>query len=107
MKQKSIVVKRLSPGTVFKVMFITMFFPWVLIDTAIILYHAVTLQFTVTTDNGTIALWQLGLGLYAAGFIISIIFCSLFWLFASFSLILWSQVSDMKITFLQADESDT
>jgi len=107
MKQKSIVIKRLSPGTVFKVMFITMFFPWVVIDTAVILYHAVTLQFTVTTGEGTFALWQFGLGLYFFGFIVSIFFCSLFWLFASFSLILWSQISDMKITFLQADEPDT
>ena len=109
MKKATVEVKRLSSLTLFKVMLITGLFPWILIDTAIILYHLLTGDFVVdlTRKVGTESVpEQISIGKYILlsypVFVIGgVIFVLLFWVPCAFSLWLWSKIRTMQITYYE------
>ena len=105
--KKTITIKRLSSGTLLKVMLITSVFPWFAIDTAIILYHLISGDFIVNFTSGSgpdIIAEEISLGkyvLYSYPLIVlaGALFTLLLWIPSAFSLWLWSKFRNMKISY--------
>ena len=106
MKQ-TVTIKRLSSGTLLKVMLITSLFPWFAIDTGIILYHLISGDFIVNFTSGSdpnIIAEEISLGkyvLYSYPLIVlaGVFFTVLLWIPSAFSLWLWSKFRNMDISY--------
>ena len=87
-------------------MLITSLFPWVLIDTGIILFHLFSGDFVVDYYSGSgpervaeqISLGKYVLISYPLVVFLGAIFTVLLWIPCAFSLWLWSKIRDMEIT---------
>lgn len=107
MQKTSIDINRLSSITLLKIMLITGLFPWVLIDTGIILYHLITGNFVVDVtrvigDKEIVEQVPIGkfiLFSYPIVVLMGTLFVLLFWLPCAFSLWLWSKLRTMRITY--------
>ena len=89
-------------------------FPWLLIDTGIILYHLINGDFVVNYFSGSgtdkiaeqISLWKYVLVSYPLFVIVGIVFTLMFWVPCAFSLWLWSKFSDIKISYYESDDKE-
>lgn len=90
-------------------MLITGLFPWVLIDTGIILYHLISGDFVVDYYSGTgpeqiaeqISIGKYILVSYPIFILAGIVFTLMFWLPCALSLWLWSKIRDIEISFYE------
>jgi hypothetical protein len=114
MSRKKILVKRLSSLTLLKVMVITFMFPWLLIDTGIILFHVLNGDYYVEiikmTDNARtveqIPIGKFVLLSYPLVVLVSGLLVLMFWVFAALSLYLWSQIRPMELTYYEVDRKE-
>lgn len=108
MKQ-TIEIKRLSSFTLLKILLITSIFPWVLIDTGLILFHLLNGDFIVNYNSGSgadavaeqISLAKYVLISYPLVLLVGAIFTVPIWLFFAFSLWLWSKFRNLKIDYYE------
>ena len=111
MTKNTLTVKRLSSLTLLKIMLITGLFPWVLIDTGIILYHLISGDFVVNYSSGSdpdkiaeeISLVKYILLSYPLFIIVGVVFTLMFWIPCAFSLWLWSKIRNIQVTFYELD----
>jgi hypothetical protein len=109
MKKRTLTINRLSSGTLLKLMLIMGLFPWVLIDTGIILYHLINGDFVVNYSSGIgpdkiaeqISIGKYILLSYPIFVLMGTVFTLMLWLPCMFSLWLWSKVSNMQIAFYE------
>ena len=109
MKKTTLTINRLSSITLLKIMLITGLFPWVLIDTGIILYHLINGDFVVNYTSGfgpekiaeQISIGKYVLLSYPIFVGLGIIFTLMFWVPCVVSLWLWSKLRNMQITFYE------
>ena len=95
-------------------MLITSLFPWVLINTAIILYHLISGDFTVNYERGhspNVTPEQISIGKYIVisypiWVFVGVVFTLMLWLPFALSLWLWSKVRNMQITFYVNDDKE-
>jgi hypothetical protein len=88
-------------------MLITGLFPWVLIDTGIILYHLINADFVVNYTSGSgpdkiveeISLGKYVLFSYPIFVLAGTFFTLLLWIPCAFSLWLWSKFRNLQISF--------
>ena len=110
MSKRTIEIRRLSSFTLLKIMLITGLFPWVLVDTGIILYHLISGDYVVNyhTKNGA---QEISIGLYVLlsyplFVLLGCVFVLLFWLPCAFSLWLWSKVRSIQMSFYELDAEE-
>ena len=111
MKKRTLIIKRLSPGTLLKIMLVTSLFPWVLIDTGIILYHLLSGDFVVNYYSGVgpervaeqISIGKYILLSYPIFVLMGIILTLILWVPCVLSLWLWSKVHNMQIAYYVQD----
>lgn len=92
-------------------MLITELFPWVLIDTGIILYHLVSGDFVVNYTSGSgpdkiaqeISIGKYILLSYPIFVFVGTLFTLALWLPCAFSLWLWSKFRNMQVTVYGLD----
>jgi len=109
MKKRTLTIKRLSSVTLLKIMLITVLFPWVLIDTGIILYHVISGDFVVDYYSGIgpdkvaeqISIGKYILLSYPLFVFVGTLFILMLWVPSALSLWLWSKVRSMQITFYE------
>ncbi len=102
-------IKRLSSFTLLKIMFITSLFPWVLIDTGVILFHLLTGDFIVNYTSGSgaeavaeqISLTKYVLYSYPLVLLVGAVFTVLVWLPCAFSLWCWSKFRNLKVSYYE------
>ena len=112
MSKKRLLVKRLTSFALLKDMLITFMFPWLLIDTGVILFHLVSGDYFVeiTSMTGNISnIEQIPIGKYVlisypVIVLISGVFVMLFWVSAAFSLWLWSLLRPMEVAYYESDQ---
>ena len=115
MKKHTLTIRRLSSVTLLKIMLVTGLFPWVLIDTGIILYHIVNGDFVVNYSSGIAPeqiAEQMSIGKYILisypiFVLVGTLFTLVLWLPCVLSLWLWSKVRNMRITFYELDSKET
>jgi hypothetical protein len=113
--KKTIKIERLSSITLLKILLIVSLFPWLLIDTAVILFHLFSGDFVVNYNQGggeDAIPKQISLGkfvLVSYPFIVAFgaFFTVIFWLPCTFSLWLWSKVAKMKISYYEPRSKET
>jgi hypothetical protein len=111
MSKKTLLVKRLTSFTLLKVMLITFMFPWLLIDTGIILFHLLSGDYFVeiTTMSKSIStIEQIPIGRYVlisypVIVLITGLMILMFWVSAAFSLWLWSLFRPMEVTYYETN----
>jgi len=111
----TIEIERLSSFTLLKIMLITALFPWVLIDTGIILFHLLSGDFVVNYQSGRgeeavaqqISLAKYVLLSYPAIVFLGVFFTVLIWVPCAFSMWLWSKFAKLKVGYYAASESET
>ena len=109
MRKTTLTIERLSSVTLLKIMLITCLFPWVLLDTGIILYHLINGDFVVNYSSGfgpekiaeQISIGKYVLLSYPIFVFFGIIFTLMLWVPCVLSLWLWSKVRNMQITFYE------
>jgi len=114
MKKSTLTVKQLSSLTLLKIMLITGLFPWVLIDTGIILHHLINGDFIVNYTSGSgadkiaeeVSIGKYILFSYPVFILAGTIFTLIFWIPCAFSLWLWSKISTMQVTFYGLDNEE-
>jgi hypothetical protein len=90
-------------------MLITCLFPWILIDTGIILYHVINGDFVVNYYSGIgpekvaaqISIGKYILLSYPLFVVLGIFFTMMLWVPCALSLWLWSKFRNMQITFYE------
>ena len=105
----TLLIRRLSSFTLLKIIFITTLFPWVIIDTSIILFHLFSGDFVVDgtrevdgeTVKTSISLWKFVLISYPAIVLANAFFAVIFWIPATISLWLWSLFRPLKIKYYE------
>ena len=114
MKQ-TIEIKRLSSFTLLKIMLITGLFPWVLIDTGVILFHLLSGDFVVNYQRGSgedAVAQQISLAkyvLFSYPFIVfaGAFFTVLMWVPCAFSMWIWSKFINFKVVYYAVSETET
>jgi hypothetical protein len=95
-------------------MLITGLFPWILIDTGIILYHLINGDFIVNYTSGSgpdkiaeeISLGKYVLLSYPIFVLAGTFFTLLLWMPCAFSLWLWSKLRNMQISFCESGSDE-
>ncbi|MBQ24185.1 hypothetical protein [Alcanivorax sp.] len=113
--KKTIKVERLSSITLLKIMLITSLFPWVLIDTVVILFHLFSGDFIVNYTQGEsenavpqqVSLAKFVLVSYPIIVALGAFFTAMLWLPCAFSLWVWSKISKMDISYYEAPDKET
>ena len=114
MKQ-TIVIERLSSLTLLKIMLITGLFPWVLIDTGIVLFHLLSGDFVVNYQSGRgeaavaqeISLANFVLFSYPFIVVAGALFTALMWIPCAFSMWLWSKFTKLNIAYYASPDTGT
>ncbi|QFU77071.1 hypothetical protein EY643_16215 [Halioglobus maricola] len=113
--KKTIRIERLSSITLLKIMLITSVFPWILIDTVVILFHLFSGDFVVNYNQGKgedavaqqISLAKFVLVSYPLIVAFGAFFTAMLWLPCAFSLWVWSKISKMSISYYEARGKET
>ena len=108
MKQ-AIEIRRLSSFTLLKIMLIASLFPWILIDTGVILFHLLSGDFVVNYKSGIgadavaeqISLAKYVLISYPLVLLVGAFSTVPIWLVCAFSLWLWSKFRNLKIGYYE------
>jgi hypothetical protein len=109
MKKRTLAIKRLSTVALLKIMLITVLFPWVLIDTGIILYPVINGDFVVDYYIGIgfdkvadhISIGKYILLSYPLVVFAGTVFTLMLWVPSALSLWLLSNVRSLQIAFLR------
>ncbi|MBT3045711.1 MAG: hypothetical protein G8D61_08815 [gamma proteobacterium symbiont of Ctena orbiculata] len=110
--RSSLTIKRISSLTLLKIMLITVLFPWILLDTVIILGHLINGDYVVNYTRGEgadktteqLSLWIYILISYPAFVVLGVLSTLFLWLPSAFSLWLWSRFRGMRIDYYELDE---
>ncbi|PVV08364.1 MAG: hypothetical protein B6D82_15275 [gamma proteobacterium symbiont of Ctena orbiculata] len=110
--RSSLTIKRISSLTLLKIMLVTVLFPWILLDTAIILGHLINGDFVVSYTRGEgaektteqMSLWIYILISYPAFVLLGVLFTLFLWMPSAFSLWLWSRFRNMRIDYYELDD---
>lgn len=108
-------IERLTSITLLKIMLITGLFPWVLVDTGIILFHLLSGDFVVNYQSGRgddaipeqISLAKFVLFSYPFIIVAGAFFTILMWVPCAFSMWLWSKFSRLNIIYYAVSETET
>ena len=107
-------INRLSSITLLKLMLIAGLFPWIIIDTGIILYHLFSGDFIVNYVSGSgaekiseqISLGKYVLISYPLFILTGVIFTVSFWFPIAFSLWLWSKFRNIEISYYEIEKNE-
>jgi len=108
----TIEIDRLSSVTLLKIILITSLFPWLLMDTLVILYHLVSGDFIVNYQSGKganavakeISLAKYVLISYPAIVLLSLFFSLIIWVQASISMWCWSKLRKLKVSYYLSEK---
>jgi hypothetical protein len=101
----TIEIERFSSFTLLKIILITSIFPWVFVDTLVILFHLIGGDFVVNYQSGKgadafvqqISLVRYVLFSYSVIVLGGVVFSGLIWIPASFSMWCWSKFRKLEV----------
>ena len=114
MVSTKITVRRLSSFTLLKIMFITMLFPLVIIDTGVILFHLLSGDFVVNVTQTiagekvkeAIPIGKFILMSYLLIALVSALFTLILWVPCAASLWLWSKFRPLEIKYYENNQKE-
>jgi len=114
MTSTTILIRRLSSITLLKIMLITFLFPWILIDTGVILFHLLSGDLVVNVTQvisgesieKSVPIGKFVLISYSAILIGGVIFIIMLWGPCAFSLWLWSKIRPLEIRYYEDKQKE-